>query len=94
MMESPGLVLITGIFTMGGGAAMVVGHNVWSGGVLPVAVTLLGWLTLIKGIALMAAPPRALIAFYRALNYPAWFRPYVAVALAFSAWLALTAFLA
>ena len=94
MMESPGLVLITGIFTMGGGAAMVVGHNVWSGGVLPVAVTLLGWLTLIKGIALMAAPPRALIAFYRALNYPAWFRPYMAVALAFSAWLALTAFLA
>jgi hypothetical protein len=94
MMESPGLVLITGIFTMGGGAAMVVGHNVWSGGVLSVAVTLLGWLTLIKGIALMAAPPRALIAFYRALNYPAWFRPYMAVALAFSAWLALTAFLA
>ena len=94
MMESPGLMLVTGIFTMAGGAAMVVGHNVWSGGALPVAVTLLGWLTLIKGIALMAMPPRALVAFYRALNYPVWFRPYMAVALAFSAWLTLTAFLA
>jgi hypothetical protein len=94
MMESPGLILVTGIFTMAGGAAMVVGHNIWSGGALPVAVTLLGWLTLIKGIALMAMPPRALIAFYRALNYPAWFRPYMALALAFSAWLTLTAFLA
>jgi len=94
MMESPGLVLVTGIFTMAGGAAMVVGHNVWSGGALPLAVTLLGWLTLIKGIALMAMPPRALTAFYRALNYPAWFRSYMAVALAFSAWLTLAAFLA
>jgi hypothetical protein len=85
---------VTGIFTMAGGAAMVCGHNVWSGGALPVTVTLLGWLTLIKGIALMAMPPRALIAFCRALNYPAWYRPYMAVALAFSAWLTLTAFLA
>ena len=42
MMESPGLILVTGIFNIAGGAAMVVGHNVWSGGALPVAVTLLG----------------------------------------------------
>jgi len=94
MMESPGLILVTGIFTIGGGAAMVVGHNIWSGGALPVAVTLLGWLTLIKGVALLATPPRALTAFYQALHYPTWFRPYMAAALAFSAWLALTAFLA
>jgi hypothetical protein len=94
MMESPGLILITGIVTVGGGAAMVVGHNVWSGGALPVAVTLLGWLTLIKGIALMATPPGTLVAFYRALNYPVWFRFYMGVAHAFSAWLTVTAFLA
>ncbi len=94
MMENPGLVLVTGIFTMAGGAAMVVGHNVWSGGALPVAVTVLGWLTLIKGIALTAMPPRTLVSFYRALNYQAWFRPYVATALVFSAWLTVTAFLA
>src|SRR5689334_4277704 len=68
MMESPGLILVTGIFTMAAGAAMVIGHNVWSGGALPVVVTLLGWLTLIKGVALMATPPGVLITFYRALN--------------------------
>ena len=94
MMESPGLILVTAIFTMAGGAALVIGHNVWSGGALPVAVTVLGWLTLIKGVALMAMPPRALTAFYQALNYPAWFRPYMAAALVFSAWLTVTAFLA
>ncbi len=58
------------------------------------AVTLLGWLTLIKGIALVATPPRALTAFYRALHYPARFRLYMAAALVFSAWLTVTAFLA
>jgi hypothetical protein len=94
MMESPGLILVTGIITTGGGAAMVVGHNVWSGGALTVAVTLLGWLTLIKGVALMAAPPHALTGFYQALHYQAWFRPYMAVAFVFSAWLTVTAFLA
>lgn len=94
MMDSPGLVLVTGIFTMGAGAAMVVGHNVWSGGALPVVVTLLGWLTLIKGVALMAMPPAALSAFYRAVNYPAWFRPYMAVACGLSVCLTVAAFMA
>jgi hypothetical protein len=91
---SPGLILVTGIFTMAGGVATVVGHTVWSGGALPVAVTLLGWVTLIKGVFLMVAPPGALTAFYRALQYPARFRLYMAVGLAFSAWLTVTAFLA
>jgi hypothetical protein len=94
MMESPGLILVTGILTMGGGVATVVGHNVWSGGALPVAVTLLGWVTLIKGVVLMATPPRALGAFYRAVHYPARFRLYMAVAFALSACLTVAAFLA
>jgi hypothetical protein len=92
MKGTPGLVLVTGILTTGGGAAAVIGHNVWSGGALPVAVTLLGWLTLIKGVALMATPPHGLTAFYNALHYPARFRLYMAVAFAFSAWLTVTAF--
>ena len=93
MMENPGLILVTGIITMIGGVAAVVGHNVWSGGALPVAVTLLGWVTLIKGVALIAAPPRTLTTFYRALHYPARFRLYMAVAFTFSAWLTVIAFL-
>jgi hypothetical protein len=93
MMENPGLILVTGIFTLGGGAATVVGHNVWSGGALPVAVTLLGWVTLIKGVVLMATPPRALAALYQALHYPARFRLYMAAALMLSAWLTVTAFM-
>ena len=68
--------------------------NLRSGGPLPVAVTLLGWVMLIKGVALMAAPPRTLGAFYRVLHYPTRFRLYMAVALVLSAWLTLAAFMA
>ena len=92
LMESPGLLLVTGIFTMAAGVATIVGHNVWSGGALPVAVSALGWLMLVKGIALMAVPARALKAFYRALHYPERFRLFIVPSLVFSAWLTVTAF--
>jgi hypothetical protein len=35
------------------GVAMVVGHNVWSGGALPLVVTPVGWLILAKGLLLL-----------------------------------------
>jgi uncharacterized membrane protein len=92
MMESPALLLVTGIFTMAAGAATVVGHNVWSGGALPVAVTVLGWLMLVKGVALMAVSPRALNNFYRALHYPQRFRLFIVPSFVFSAWLTVAAF--
>ena len=31
-----------------GGLALVLGHNVWSGGLQPVLVTIFGWVLLIK----------------------------------------------
>lgn len=68
------LLLVTGVITMFGGVALVVGHNVWNGGALALVVTVLGWITLIKGVVLIAAPPAALGAFYRALHYPERFR--------------------
>ena len=37
---------------------MIVCHNVWSGGPLPVIVTLLGWLIFLKGLVLLAAAVR------------------------------------
>jgi hypothetical protein len=94
MMESPGLLLLTGIMTMGAGVATVVGHNVWSGGALPVAVTVLGWAMLLKGIALMAVSPRGLNAFYRVAHDPRRLRLFMLPALLFSLWLTWRAFTA
>lgn len=75
MAKDTGLLLVSGIFTMSAGVAVVIGHNIWSGGALPVAVTVLGWLMLIKGIALMVMPPRMLLASYSFLNSPQRLRP-------------------
>jgi len=49
------------IFTVGMiaivvGLAMVLGHNVWRGGALPVVVTVLGWWSLIKGLVCLFLP--------------------------------------
>jgi hypothetical protein len=94
MMESPGLILVTGIFNIAGGAAMVVGHNVWSGGALPVAVTLFGLVDADQGRRpngdALACTDRLLPGAALSGVVP----PYMAAALVFSAWLTVTAFLA
>ena len=92
MVSNRGLMLLTGIVTLIAGAACVVGHNVWSGGPLPIAVTLLGWLTLLKGAAIVAVPPDMLRRTYKVLHYPQNFRVVMAVAAALSAWLTVAAF--
>ena len=59
------LVLIAGVFTLFGGLAIVLLHNYWSaGGALPVIITLLGWLTLIKAVVLLVLPSTKLVALY------------------------------
>jgi hypothetical protein len=92
MAADPGLVLMAGLFAFVAGLAMVIGHNRWSGGVLTVVVTLLGWLTLIKGVAILAAPPPALAGFYGFMGYPGSFRGVMAVAALASLWLSWAAF--
>src|ERR1700719_2430256 len=39
------------------GLAMILSHNVWSGGALPVVVTLVGWMALTKGLLGMFLSP-------------------------------------
>jgi hypothetical protein len=58
------LVLIAGVFTLFGGLAIVLLHNYWPGGALPVIITLLGWLTLIKAVVLLVLPSTRLVALY------------------------------
>jgi len=74
------LVLISGVFTLFAGLAIVLLHNDWSGGALPVIITLLGWLTLIKAVVLLVLPPARLSAFvWRSFPglYPDFRRPHV-----------------
>ncbi|MGO9544472.1 MAG: hypothetical protein ACLPPF_06720 [Rhodomicrobium sp.] len=66
------LVLTMAVFTLFGGLAMVLLHNIWSGGALPIIITLLGWLTLIKSVMLLFLPPARLSALYAAVSANAY----------------------
>ena len=46
------VMLVYAIFSLAAGLAIILGHNVWSGGKLPVIVTLAGWLIFAKGLVL------------------------------------------
>ena len=47
---------LAGVIALATGLAMVLGHNIWHGGVLPVVVTLVGWLSLVKGLVILFLP--------------------------------------
>lgn len=51
------VMFVVGIITVIAGLAMVLAHNVWSGGGLAVVVTLIGWITLVKGLLFLLLPP-------------------------------------
>lgn len=62
------LLLIFGLIALICGVAMVLSHNIWSGGAAPIIVTLVGWIILFRGLALLFLPPDSLVAVFE------WFR--------------------
>lgn len=63
LVQDKPLMLVLGILTIFGGMALVLVHNIWSGA-LQVIVTLLCWLTLIKGVVILYLSPETLADFY------------------------------
>lgn len=58
--EDGPVMLVYALISLAIGLAMILGHNVWSGGALPVVVTLVGWLILAKSLMLLSLTPEAL----------------------------------
>src|ERR1700733_13444919 len=81
-LSNPGIMLTFGVILLFAGLAMVLGHNLWSGGVLPVVVTLIGYLTALKGLLILLLPPdTGTEAYLRALHYEQYFYVYAAFTL-------------
>lgn len=57
MLEDPALLVLAGVLAVAAGLAIVIAHNVWSGGLRPRVVTLVGWVVLLKGITLLLFTP-------------------------------------
>lgn len=75
------LILTYAMISLAIGLAMILGHNVWSGGLLPVVVTLVGWLILAKGLLLLFVTPEALTEFFERMQYGEHMYLYVAPSL-------------
>jgi len=78
-----------GVITLGLGLAILSAHNVWKGGVLPVVVTLVGWLLLIRGVVLQVVTPELAQSTLQAIRFEAYYYAYLAVPLVLGAYLLL-----
>lgn len=82
------LMFMGGLIALVAGLAIVLAHNIWSGGALPVIVTLVGWIMLIKGALILFLPPEAAAGFFLgSLHYENLFPLYAAFSLIFGAYL-------
>jgi hypothetical protein len=93
LVYNPPVLFIAGIFALTAGLAMVLGHNIWSGGTLPVVVTLAGWSALLKGLLLLfLSPERAAEFFWGTLHYAQMFYLYAFVSFVLGAYLTYAGF--
>ena len=81
------LLFILGMVFSIAGLAIVLSHNIWSGGVLPVVVTLIGWVTLIRGLLLLFLSPDTVVGLLAMSHFERLFYFYAGISLAISAYL-------
>ena len=75
------LMLTIGMIVLLGGLAMVLSHNIWSGGALPVVVTLFGWIILIRGVLILFLSPDAMVSLFEVFRFEEFFYVYAAIPL-------------
>jgi hypothetical protein len=74
------MMLLLGVITLAAGLAMVLAHNIWSGGTLVVLITLVGWSAFIKSLLfLFLSPGMEAELFLGQLHYGQMFYLYAAV---------------
>ena len=86
--------LVYAIISLAIGLAMILGHNVWKGGALPMVVTLVGWLILAKGLMLLSVTPEALKQIFGHMHYGEHYYLYLAPSLAIGLYLTWAGFTA
>jgi hypothetical protein len=60
---------------------MVLAHNVWSGGALPIVVTTVGWIFLIRGVLILVLPADALARLFEVVRFGELYYLYVTIPL-------------
>jgi hypothetical protein len=92
LIDDRALLLIVGLIALGIGLAIVVGHNVWSGGLVPILITLFGWSQFLRGLALLLLPAETQVAFFQAMRLEDFFYIYAGIPLVIGAYLTYAGF--
>jgi hypothetical protein len=71
--------LVVAMIGLVAGLAMILAHNVWSGGVLAGAVTLIGWLLVLRNALILFLPAEALQALFDALHVERFYYLYAVI---------------
>ena len=87
LLHDPPLLLIAGVLALIAGLTLVLCHNVWSGGAVPVIVTLVGWISLIRGLVVLFLTPDEELGLVAGLHYERFFYVYVGIAFVLGAYL-------
>ncbi len=88
LMHNPPLMFLIGVLLVLGGIAWILVHNQWSGGSHAVLVTVLGWVTLLKGFLFLFSSPEHAASFYLGtLHYARMFYWYAGLSALIGAWL-------
>jgi hypothetical protein len=94
LFHQPGLQFTYAMIALGGGIAMVLGHNFWRPGALTIMVTVIGWLVTLRGFVLLLAPGPKLFAALEAAGFERLYRPILLVPLALGLYLTFAGFTA
>ena len=88
LLHNSPVMFVVGIITLAAGLAMVLAHNIWSGGAVAVVVTLIGWITLLKGLLCLFLSPEMQVTFFLTkLHYGHLFYVYTAISLVLGVYL-------
>lgn len=93
MLRDRGLLLIIGSGRVAVGLALALSHSIWTGGALPIVVTLIGWLTLLRGLVVLFTPGERLTALFAATRFEQNYYAYVAIGFALGLYLTIAGFL-
>jgi hypothetical protein len=87
LMRDRPLLLIVGMIALALGLAMVLAHNVWSSGPLPIVVTAVGWIFLIRGVLILVLPADTLARLFEMLRFVELYYLYVTIPVALGLYL-------
>ena len=88
LLQNPSMMWLLGVIALGAALAIVLAHNVWSGGTLAVIITLVGWLALIKSLLFLFLTPAMETRFFLGqLHYQRFFYLYAAFSIVLGTYL-------